>query len=59
MSKPKLPKPPPPPPNTPTKADASVLTAGSTQSLGLSSFISSAFTGLTKTTKTGKKTLIG
>lgn len=56
--KPKVPPPPPPPPNTPSKADASIISAGANQNLGLSSFISSA-SGLSLKAKTSKKTLIG
>jgi hypothetical protein len=57
MSRPKLP-PVIPPPTPATRADPSVLRAGASQNLGLTSFISSV-SGLTKRVPSGKKTLIG
>ncbi len=50
----------PPPPSSPTKADASVITAGvRTPSLNLNSLISSASSLGKKSAATGKKSLIG
>lgn len=51
---------PPPPPFTPTRADASVVTAGeSVQALGSQSFISTGSSGLNRKANSKKRSLIG
>lgn len=59
LSPPK-PKKPPPPPSTPTRADASVIDAGSRASSGYSSMISTgSVAGLARKANTQRGSLIG
>lgn len=58
-STPDPPPPPPPPPAMPTRADASVITAGNQASAGYSSFISTGNTGLRRRANTVRSSLIG